>query len=356
VQSSFRGVSGQFIEYHYKTMARTVVTTLNADTTSFTVSGFGSGNKITPTPGQFTKHSSSTWSGKYVDNSVVDPYERVGKQVYPGYSRFPPSYDFTNLQNSAIADLFSKLRSDVDLSIDLFEADKTLKMFKDLGRMVRRVKSIHPNQWAKHWLTYTYGLRPLYGSIYGTFHEMMHPARGGSYIIKGRAIDVVNSKTVSSAPFPTTTDIFVDSRRSEYAVRFTLTKPSALQSLGNYTSLNPASIVWELTPFSFVADWFIDIGGYLRNLETALLYMNNISSIRRTNTRLWNCDSLCVGGSGVVSVNLNARYRYVFKNRSSPALVIPSLPRPKFDLGWRRFVSAGSLLHEHFGLSRPGRK
>jgi hypothetical protein len=355
VQSSFRGVSGRFIETHYKTGAVNVIQTSNAYVTSFTVSGFGNGNKITPTPGQFTKNYSAAWSGKYVDNSVVDPYERVGDQVYAGYARFVPAYDFSNLQNAAIADLFSKIRSDVDLSIDLFEADKTLKMFKDLGKMVRTVKSIHPNQWAKHWLTYTYGLRPLYGSIYGTFNEMMHPARGGSYLIKGRAIDVVKNRTVTSVPFPTTTDIIVDSRRSEYAVQFTLTKPSALQSLANYTSLNPASIVWELTPFSFVADWFIDIGGYLRNLETALLYMNNMSSIRRTNTRLVTFDSKCVGGSGVVSVNLKANYRYSYKNRSSPALVLPSLPRPKFDLGWRRFVSAGSLLHEHFGLSRSHR-
>jgi hypothetical protein len=355
VQSSLRGVSGRFIETHYKTNAVSVVTTSNAYVTSFTVSGFGNGDKITPTPGQFTRNQSNAWAGKYVDNSVVDPYERVGDQVYPGYARFPPSYNFTNLQNAAMADLFEKIRSGVDLSIDLFEADKTLKMFKDLGKMVTRVKSIHPNQWAKHWLTYTYGLRPLYGSIYGTFHEMMHPARDGSYIIKGRAIDVVQTKVTSSVPFPVTTDIIVDSRRSEYAARFNLTKPSALQSLSNYTSLNPAGIIWELTPFSFVADWFIDIGGYLRNLETALLYMNNISSIRRTNTRLWSVDSKCVGGSGVVSVNLKGSYRYTFKNRSSPALVFPSLPRPEIDLGWRRFVSAGSLLHEHFGLSRPRR-
>ena len=41
---------------------------------------------------------------------------------------------------------------------------------------------------------------------------------------------------------------------------------------GRWTSLNPINIAWELIPYSFVVDWFLNIGGYLRNAETALLY------------------------------------------------------------------------------------
>jgi len=35
---------------------------------------------------------------------------------------------------------------------------------------------------------------------------------------------------------------------------------------------DPASVLWELTPYSFVADWFIPIGNYLaaRSLASAL--------------------------------------------------------------------------------------
>lgn len=36
--------------------------------------------------------------------------------------------------------------------------------------------------------------------------------------------------------------------------------------------LNPQSIAWELTPWSFVIDWFIPIGNYLNNLDAFASY------------------------------------------------------------------------------------
>ena len=42
--------------------------------------------------------------------------------------------------------------------------------------------------------------------------------------------------------------------------------------VSTYTSMNPASIKWELVPYSFVVDWFYDIGSYLRGCETSTIY------------------------------------------------------------------------------------
>lgn len=41
-------------------------------------------------------------------------------------------------------------------------------------------------------------------------------------------------------------------------------------TVSRLTSLNPASIAWELTTLSFVVDWLYDVGGYLENLENSL--------------------------------------------------------------------------------------
>jgi len=40
---------------------------------------------------------------------------------------------------------------------------------------------------------------------------------------------------------------------------------SAPRSLG---LTDPLSVLWEITPYSFVVDWFIPIGTYLENLNT----------------------------------------------------------------------------------------
>jgi hypothetical protein len=56
--------------------------------------------------------------------------------------------------------------------------------------------------------------------------------------------------------------------------------------------LDPASVLWEITPYSFVVDWFVPFGTYLDNLNqipklkgrflTTSTYEVNIHSIRTT--------------------------------------------------------------------------
>lgn len=41
---------------------------------------------------------------------------------------------------------------------------------------------------------------------------------------------------------------------------------------GRFGLTNPAEIIWELLPFSFVADWFLPIGDYLSALDTNLRF------------------------------------------------------------------------------------
>jgi len=47
--------------------------------------------------------------------------------------------------------------------------------------------------------------------------------------------------------------------------------------LARWGSLNPMSIGWEILPYSFVVDWFLNVGQFLRNAETALLYGSAVS-------------------------------------------------------------------------------
>lgn len=123
-------------------------------------------------------------------------------------------------------------------------------------------------------------------------------------------------------------------------------RPKA-NDLARWTSLNPISIAWELMPYSFVVDWFYDIGSTLRNFETALLYNQYVTGY---------VDELYVAVSKE-DVDLKKRpafqgYRYRSKgyrrkidfNRSVlTSAPLPRKPQWKVSMGWQRWMSAWAL-------------
>lgn len=55
------------------------------------------------------------------------------------------------------------------------------------------------------------------------------------------------------------------------SLRFAV-EPGSLPDQARFTSVSVIPTAWELLPLSFVGDWFLDVGSYLRNLETAMIY------------------------------------------------------------------------------------
>ena len=122
--------------------------------------------------------------------------------------------------------------------------------------------------------------------------------------------------------------------------------------MARWTSLNPVSIAWELTPYSFVVDWFYDLGGYLRNLETGLLYNTRFKSGYKSELYLWESDEIApMGGTHAVGDNswriqaCKQRTRRVqFYRTKLTSYPLPHLPRLDAKLGSSRLLSAASLL------------
>jgi hypothetical protein len=57
--------------------------------------------------------------------------------------------------------------------------------------------------------------------------------------------------------------------KSVYVVLTFEAREDLCTTLNDAGVLNPASVYWETIPFSFVVDWFVDVGGYL-NAQAAL--------------------------------------------------------------------------------------
>lgn len=105
------------------------------------------------------------------------------------------------------------------------------------------------------WLSIQYGWKPMLNDIYAAakwLEYRANPSRATRYHV-GR--QYVSEEVLS----PGENQSYRWQKRRQY--RLVLTEsPTEARSLG---LLNPASVAWELLPFSFVVDWFIPIGTYL---------------------------------------------------------------------------------------------
>lgn len=281
-----------------------------------------------------------------------------------------------NVFNDCLENLFDQVRGGLDLSVDIAEASqarsmvsKALQGLADLGTTVRKVRrwnSRGPSrrnarEAADAWLQFTYGWKPLANSIYQTgqqiANQMANNRDGRKLRFRARA----SSHDRSQRNFPSSTGVpaletVETSHRCEIVGYFCLDN-SAVEAMAGFTSLNPVSVAWELVPYSFVIDWVVNVGGYLRNLESALLYANTFAGGYVTESRRQTAECLTIGASrtgGVYyAVNSLASAQVTQKRRQRlTSLPFPRLPQFSIELGWQRLVSAASLLTQQ--LSRSG--
>lgn len=203
---------------------------------------------------------------------------------------------------SAIADANSRVRDQrAGLAESLSEIGKTIDMCTGLVsivvRAVRQVrrkkfleaartlglsrvpKGVSPKRdWAGNWLEYRYGWLPLYSDVYGLMtaaydfgrKPVVCHASGHGRDSWSVTTTVAESGTMTFAG-PGAYNI---TRSSSYELCydvnyiFTIENETLLQA--NRLGLgNPAGIAWELVPFSFVVDWFVNVGDVL---DTLLLW------------------------------------------------------------------------------------
>lgn len=298
------------------------------------------------------------------------PSWRRGSVLHPGtfgLALETTPVPYAGLYNRALDQLNAKARGDLDLSIDLAELKQTKRMLSAVEQVETytkltmsrspRGKAFGSIKYPAHlWLTYTYGIRPLLGTIFGAQKEIQNVLRAEMDHLKVTVSSVEKSPRVLLYVYSggytrplSTSGLYKRSitiGTSLYNQNYDMTR---------FTSLNPASIAWELMPYSFVVDWFYDVGGYLRNLETSLLYANRFQSGYVTDLQVLDCQiSDVVDSSGTITVHTGmAKDRSIHRSvlNSYP---VPLLPTFKADLGSSRLLSAASLL-AGFLPNRAGR-
>lgn len=291
-------------------------------------------------------HQSEDW--------VFSGEENVGpERTWISFSR--PAESLCKLENTGftvsefdlLANLIGKARSsDFNISVTLAEAGRTVQMvtglassmassirnlrrgnlrgaLADLGledptrsqesRYNRRYGRDPTGTAANYWLGLQYGWKPLLNDAKNAAEALAEAVsrNGNSSVMTVRSSISGRFRYVepqTGAFIGQLIQTEVASRRAVW--RF---KPKAADLPGLFGLLNPMEVVWELVPFSFVADWFLPIGNYLSTLDAPLRFEHvggskgyrkvvNATTQITQGKGIFNSPHLNGGGTGTMSL------------------------------------------------------
>lgn len=131
-------------------------------------------------------------------------------------------------------------------------------------------------QIAANWLMFAFGVEPLVKDLWAASEVFEQPlkalrlkgrAKSGIAVIKPSATNFSNMYYVGGQPqTQVMSKVILGTYRTEVGCEVRLNNPHLL-FLEQSGLINPASIAWELVPFSFVADWLGNFGSVIRRMS-----------------------------------------------------------------------------------------
>lgn len=316
------------------------------------------GDHKTPNNHGFTKLRRKMYNGSTITDVGFEYTQSEGDiRNYTAFptAQFGPLSDIA--YNSALSRLYEQIRGKADLSVDAFQLRQSAKMIRGVTSLLGFVRKFKPSEWKNTWLEVQYGWRPSVAAIYDSLDSLM----GHTYSfqrMRASATEIRNGR--EDRDFGSNLHEVSDwttSVRCRVVGTYQI-KPTVWTQLANYTSLNPVSIAWELLPYSFVVDWVYDVGGYLRNLENALLYDQSLLHAYYTITGSHQTEARYTqtytppGTKWIYSQKLAANSREIYKSRVKVGSLVPRPPRFEVKIGWERAMNGAALLAQHLGVKR----
>lgn len=265
-----------------------------------------------------------TWSGSSAESTRLKNealrtlYERVS-------SRFPDVGTMIGESKESVNMLRLLASEGCDLVADL--------LLKDKKRLAGRLKA--PADFAsKAWLTYFYGIKPLISDV-ASLQDLPNQYGIRTYKATKRFYSPMQQRVSGLSGLA---KIRSDSSYSidvTYGVIMSADLRGG-QRFGAMNLLNPIGVGYNLIPFSFMVDWFYDLGSFLNNqsaLQYGFLYGWETVVSKSTTLEFVGAGNPVSGWSLPVGMVLPFRREWCRVDRKVFSKTqFPALPTPKADL------------------------
>lgn len=289
-------------------------------------------------PDEYGLRPHSDWFGHTVINGVSNSnflvvshfgcmYEQVIKSFPPGatpdkkqlvtlhvhtINQFAqPGLPDQVLINKATSKLFrtSQRYFENDYGVEAAEFRQNLQIIKDTVNTIRSAKralrrgdlltvskllKISIDVVGAPWLLYRYGIKPLLSSIQGLALDMNYVSYQKTRKVKSFTANVWDEESVDcrqAVDYRFDHNLSVRSRvfckHSLECIREPIDMDTASDVI---TWLNPVAIAWEILPYSFVIDWFVDLGSFFEQMSTDYKIEGLHSSTTRGGTFIANAN------------------------------------------------------------------
>jgi hypothetical protein len=288
------------------------------------------------------------YDGLVANPVLTDGYGELSGYLYNVLNEH--QVDLNALAISALADC----QPDLDMLTTALELPKTIKMVlgirktaQELIRAALRGGWAVPKAAASANLQWKYGWKQMVYDMQNVDSFLSEPIR--RHVMKGQAGDsfvlsqFIDPSSVSARAYTSTTSSKV-SLDSSWRSRVILVSKGRTQ---NYTA-NAFITAWELTPYSFVADWIVNVGQVLAALNVILSSSEAHFSYGRKATVEVVTEVVVTPGTDLAifpnaSGSVYGHERYESKMRI-PGYVPIFLPSFNVHINTSRFMDAISLL------------
>lgn len=135
---------------------------------------------------------------------------------------------------------------------------------------------------ARKWLQFHFAVKPLMSDIHGAVTGLLDVNPKSGDIVVVRATRSASEAVAEDIDYPwdvtSSGNTYLKIRRSGFAKRdirvvaWYELNLEELRSLSRNGWTNPAHVLWDAVPYSFVVDWLLPVGRYLSNLDAAAAY------------------------------------------------------------------------------------
>lgn len=292
----------------------------------------------------------------------------------------PSSNDFVRARNKAYSAFVDKVHGEAAamIAVDLGESHKSFNMIASRAKQLRdaikalkqgnfvrlrrtlmippemvSVKGLVMNKkrlmynkrrtfkesLADQWLEFHFGWRPLVEDIFNAAKALTVPLDNYRSVLGSGKVEY--HEPIGMAPYVQ----YKGSLRLGYRANVRVTNPRLVDA-SRLGLLNPASIAWELAPFSFVADWAVNIGQMIGSLTD--LAGVEISDTQETTKQTCEMSFLIEASRGEVKAKSSATYNLDSFQRNIVAVPAPNFAFSNVVGGKTRSLTQLALLSQAF--------